>query len=505
MKATAHGVIGRGVKECYVNDDNILIFVMTDGKEIPVGFTGELKGIVPIELGGTNAKTAYEARKNLGITPKNIGAATSTELEIERKRIDNLSSLKDGSTTGDAELTDIRVDYNGHTHSTAGKAVRAQVSELNGDLDDFKSDLNFEKGSVNLLDEESIDFNNKIITKTGTLSNDDRGFRVYVLDVGVGNTVTVSIDQNWFYGIQADGNSIDSVNKITDVDTTTYFDSSTQSTKTEKTVTMTHRYLWLCFIHKNADSSLNLYTSKIMVNNGDSPLPYEAYNLSIKININNDKYESLLDLSVFEQAYINNCELVANYITPENNAVAQYTGAKMTGKVINVRAKVKFYGSAFSTFISEPNGLYSVEDVTIKCVHINMSRNICYVGYFDSKKLTNTKVINYSVEEGVEVVVGFDIDTSTNTITVYLPNGQTYTETNTKYTECAGEYAMWEHYKGGVSSGFVCNHFTKIYAKDVNGKVLCDDFKRKDGAVGIAPQGYVYGQFTSLNQKSWTL
>lgn len=377
------------------------------------------------------------------------------------------------------------------------------VSQLKEDLVDFKSDLNFEKGSVNLLDEESIDFNNKIITKTGTLSNDDRGFRVYVLDVGVGNTVTVSIDKNWFYGIQADGNSIDSNNSIKDVDTTTYFDSASQSTKTEKTVTMTHRYLWLCFLHKNADSSLSLYTSKIMVNIGDSPLPYEPYNLSI--NINNNKYESLLDLSVFEQAYINNCELVANYITPENNAVAQYTGAKMTGKVINVRAKVKFYGSAFCTFISEPNGLYSVTDVINKSVHINMSRSICYVGYFDGKTLTNTKVINYSVDEGVEVTVGFNIDTSKDTITVYLPDGNTYTEVNSKYTECAGEYAMWEHYKGNVSNGFVCNHFTKIYAKDVNGRVLCDDFKRKDGAIGIAPQGYVYGQFTSLNQTNWVL
>ena len=137
MKAKVHGVIGRGVKECYVNDDNILIFDMTDGKEIPIGFTGELKGIVPIELGGTNAKTANEARKNLEITPKNIGAATSTELEIERKRIDNLTSLKEGSTTGDAELTDIRVDYQGHIHSTAGNAVRSQVRELKSDLDNI--------------------------------------------------------------------------------------------------------------------------------------------------------------------------------------------------------------------------------------------------------------------------------------------------------------------------------------------------------------------------------
>lgn len=37
-----------------------------------------LYGTVPIESGGTNAKTAAEARTNLGITPANIGAAASS-------------------------------------------------------------------------------------------------------------------------------------------------------------------------------------------------------------------------------------------------------------------------------------------------------------------------------------------------------------------------------------------------------------------------------------------
>lgn len=134
MKAKVHGVIGRGVKECYVNDENILIFVMSDGKEVPIGFTGELKGIVPIDLGGTNAKNPADARKNLGITPGNIGAATSAEVDVERNRINNLASLKNGSTTGDAELTDIRVGYDGTTYPTAGEAVRGQVGELKGDL-----------------------------------------------------------------------------------------------------------------------------------------------------------------------------------------------------------------------------------------------------------------------------------------------------------------------------------------------------------------------------------
>lgn len=52
------------------------------------------------------------------------------EIEVERKRIDNLAKLPSGSTTGDAELADIRVDRNGKAHPNAGEAVRQQINEI---------------------------------------------------------------------------------------------------------------------------------------------------------------------------------------------------------------------------------------------------------------------------------------------------------------------------------------------------------------------------------------
>lgn len=56
--------------------------------------------------------------------------ALSEEIAVERARIDNVLALQDGSTTGDAELQDIRVGISGVIYDTAGNAVRNQIKQV---------------------------------------------------------------------------------------------------------------------------------------------------------------------------------------------------------------------------------------------------------------------------------------------------------------------------------------------------------------------------------------
>lgn len=72
--------------------------------------------------GKADASTVSSLSSQVSTNTSNIATQTA--------RIDSIASLPSGSTSGDAELMDIRVKADGTTASSAGDAVRSQISAL---------------------------------------------------------------------------------------------------------------------------------------------------------------------------------------------------------------------------------------------------------------------------------------------------------------------------------------------------------------------------------------
>lgn len=86
-----------------------------------------------------NAEAAARAAAD-NTLQSNINSEASTRATqdaVLSARMDTFASLPSGSTSGNAELLDIRVAADGTTYPSAGDAVRGQVSDLSDELDNY--------------------------------------------------------------------------------------------------------------------------------------------------------------------------------------------------------------------------------------------------------------------------------------------------------------------------------------------------------------------------------
>ena len=98
--------------------------------------------------------------------------ASEQALSVERERINQLTQMNEGSTTGDAELMDGRVDLFGITHANIGDAIRSQsqniIKELNiieSESFDVVKSVSWEQGAITFDQATEVTNSKRIRTK----------------------------------------------------------------------------------------------------------------------------------------------------------------------------------------------------------------------------------------------------------------------------------------------------------------------------------------------------
>ena len=102
----------------------------------------------------------------------------SAMVALERARTTSLASLDEGSTTGDAELQDIRVDNKGTIHASAGESTRAMADKLDNALSAICKNIGFK---VIDLRDLPVEHHGAYITNNGEIvqANDKWSVRRY--------------------------------------------------------------------------------------------------------------------------------------------------------------------------------------------------------------------------------------------------------------------------------------------------------------------------------------
>jgi len=248
------------------------------------------KAYVDSELSSINSELEEKANKtDLNVTNINVSKNT-VDIETQSARIDALTSLPSGSTTGDAELIDART-VNGTTYTNVGGAVRAISSgEALGDKSVNYNHLDFVEISKNKLKltpktisyaGTTINVYSDKIVINGTIDKTGASSAVVITDelnyVDASKTYTVSC--NYLNGTAPSGLGGGLINKSPMVQVASLNCSLTIATPSRySTFTPTDatdlQYFWLVY---PSSGTFTDYTINLQLEEGDTQTDFEVY------------------------------------------------------------------------------------------------------------------------------------------------------------------------------------------------------------------------------------
>lgn len=123
--------------------------------------------------------------------------ANAAAIQVNSARIDTITTLPQGSTSGDAELQDIRVWFNGNTSANAGDAVRGQASLLNDKIELLDDSFNIDTYNTTTTINVTPTFTTGGVDQNGTIYPEYTTFQyTQKIPVEVGDVVTAVNSSN---------------------------------------------------------------------------------------------------------------------------------------------------------------------------------------------------------------------------------------------------------------------------------------------------------------------
>lgn len=221
--------------------------------------------------------------------------------------------------------------------------------------------------------------------------------------------------------------------------------------------------------------------------------------------MNDDVQRSLVDISIFNNAYIRDCMLVCNPVPKIGESyVAKYSGIDLgngnTPSKMRCRAKFARGSSGGSiALVSNPVGLTRDYHITTKSLHCVFADIGARIGLMDN--YVETVALQYiygtPLARDAETEYTFGVEIDGTTVTLICPDGTFQSQTIVNIADYVGRYCTLEHF--GNTAAMSMPMFT-FYEIRVDGKkTVWDYFKRPDGAIGVSPSGHTYVQINTID------